>query len=305
MSASSVTRIQKAHQITASCLNKVLKDAYEYYCSEAGTIAGTILSFEDWCQKCHKESPQFYFWHLVLSMELTILSLVRTFREANFTLYCQALCALLPFFFANNNINYARWLPVHLRDMLSLEHKHLDPGVFQESPSGKSSRTFSAIAIDQAHEQANAVIKDECDAIGVTADHSALRRWMVAGPEVSLHATEYEIVSGAKDANKKVRHHEQTARAQLQFFEKVGKVYRVMKEMGNHFQEESADFLTLDTKIIAAPSAGTMVTSHYQTRESRFKAFIGSLDKGDEGSFYDTIKKNKLDFFQHKPSKRF
>ena len=211
MSASSVTRVRKAHQITASCLYKVLKDAYEYYCNEAGTIAGTILSFEDWGKKRLKESPKFHFWHLVLSMELTILSLVRAFREANFTLYCQALYTLIPFSFANNNINYARWLPVHLRDMLSLEHKH--PGVFHEFQSGKfvvfkTIRTFSAIAIDQAHEQANAVIKGEGGAIGVTDDPSAPRRWMVAGPEVSRLATEYEIVSKAKDANEKVRHHE-------------------------------------------------------------------------------------------------
>ena len=41
---------------------------------------------------------------------------------------------------------------------------------------------------------------------------------MVAGPEVSRLATEYEIVSETKDA----RHHKQTARAQQQFFEKVG-----------------------------------------------------------------------------------
>ena len=79
LSASSVTRTQKAHQITASCLYKVLKNAYDYYCKEAGTIAGTILSFQDCCQKRLKESPQFHFWHLVLSMELTILSLVRAF----------------------------------------------------------------------------------------------------------------------------------------------------------------------------------------------------------------------------------
>ena len=124
---------------------------------------------------------------------------------------------------------------------------------------------------------------------------------MVAGPEVSHLATEYEIVSEAKDANEKVRHHEQTARAQLHFVEKVGKLYRVMQEMGNPFQEETADLLTLGTKIIATPGAGEMVMSHYQTRESRCKALIGGLDKGDVGSFYDPIKKNKLDFFQNKP----
>ena len=100
--------------------------------------------------------------------------------------------------------------------MLSLEHKY--PGVFQEFQSGKfvvfkSSHTLSALAIDQAHEQAKDVIKCEGGAIGVTEDPSALRRWVVAGPEVSRLATEYELVSEAKDANEKVRHHEQTAHA--------------------------------------------------------------------------------------------
>ena len=95
-------------------------------------------------------------------------------------------------------MNYTQRLPVHLRDMLSCEHKH--PGVFQEFQSGKfvvykSSRTFSAIVIDQAHEHANAVIKGEGVAIDVTEDPSALRRWMVAGPDVSHLAAEYEIVS--------------------------------------------------------------------------------------------------------------
>ena len=60
LSASSVTRTRRAHQITASCLCKVLKDAYIYYCNEAGNIAGTILLFEDWCKKRLKESPQYH-----------------------------------------------------------------------------------------------------------------------------------------------------------------------------------------------------------------------------------------------------
>ena len=121
LSASSVTKTRQGHQITASCLYKLLKNAYEYYNKGAVANADAILSFETWFQKRLKGNPQFHFWHLVLSMELTILSLVRTFREANITLYCQALCALIPFFFANNNVNYARWLPVHLKDLFILK----------------------------------------------------------------------------------------------------------------------------------------------------------------------------------------
>lgn len=68
-----------------------------------------------------KESPQFQFWNIVLVMELTILTLVRLFRETNFALYHKALYELIPHLFANNKVNYAWWLPMHLQDILLLE----------------------------------------------------------------------------------------------------------------------------------------------------------------------------------------
>lgn len=121
LSVSSFTRTSKMHQVTACCLYMLRKEAYDYQCAEDNEGA---LNFDDWCEKRRKESPQFKFWELVLSMELVVFSLVRFFREGNFDLYCQALASLLPFFFANNNVNYARWLSIHLRDMISLEQTH-------------------------------------------------------------------------------------------------------------------------------------------------------------------------------------
>ena len=107
------------------------------------------------------------------------------------------------------------------------------------------------MAIDQAHEQNNAVIKGDGGAIGVTEDPSALRRWMVAGPEISRLVANYETISGTKDAKKSNRHHEQTETVQRAFFEKIKQLTMVMEEMGNPFEEESGDLLTLDTKDIA------------------------------------------------------
>ena len=93
------------------------------------------------------ENPQFQFWHLVLDMELIIFILIRSFREGNFTLCREALSGLIPYFFATT-VNYARWLPVHLKDMMSLEQQH--PEAAREFHKGKfvvhkSRREFSAI----------------------------------------------------------------------------------------------------------------------------------------------------------------
>ena len=98
--------------------------------------------------------PTIQFWYLILAMELTILALIRSFREANFALYCEALSELIPYFFANNNINYARLVPIHLRDMMSLEQHH--PQVTREFNYGnfvvhKSRGDGSCLKLGGAH----------------------------------------------------------------------------------------------------------------------------------------------------------
>ena len=43
---------------------------------------------------------------------LSILLLIQLFEKANFNLYCQSLTELIPFLFAKNNVNYAKYNPV-------------------------------------------------------------------------------------------------------------------------------------------------------------------------------------------------
>ena len=52
---------------------------------------------------------------------------------------------------------------------------------------------FSAIAIDHAHEQNNASVKDDGGAVGQTENSDALRRWMMSGPEMARLIVEFEV----------------------------------------------------------------------------------------------------------------
>jgi hypothetical protein len=135
LTASSITRTRQVHQITACSLYTLLEEAYEDHSKERAESPEEVLDFEGWCERRKLQSPQFHFWHLVLRMELVILLFIRSFREANFYLYCEALAELIPsYFFANNNVNYPRWLPIHYSDMVSLEQKH--PQLALEFQSG-------------------------------------------------------------------------------------------------------------------------------------------------------------------------
>ena len=293
------------HQITACSLYKLLKAAHTDYSKETDEQHEEVPSFEAWCEHRKLQSPQFHFLYMVLSMELGILLLIRSFREANFFLYCQSLAELLPYFFANNNVNYARWLPIHYRDMVTLEQKH--PQLAQEFQSGnfvvhKSSRQFSAVAIDQAHEQANAVIKADGGAIGMTEDPSALRRWMIAGPEVSHLVAQYEAACGTKEGTEHTSHHEETERAQRVFLQKVEKLSQATQDMGNPFQEESWDQLSLDTKDIAHQTAVELIGTHLEKDKVRFQEFMKGLEWEEESTFYEPIKKSRVDFFRQVPA---
>ena len=180
--ASHVTRTRRAHQVTACSLYILVKKAYLAYSSNLEENA-PHMSFNDWCSSKSADYPQFKFWFLVLQFEIAILIIVRALREGDFNLYVDALTNIVPWYFALDHIHYARWLPVHIRDMVALRDIH--PTAFSEFVNGKfvvkkTTRRFSAISIDQAHEQNNALVKGDGGAVGLTENPAALHRWMVS-----------------------------------------------------------------------------------------------------------------------------
>ena len=163
LTASHVTRTRRAHQVTAASLHILKKKAYSAYKDKLEETQQS-LTFEDWENTMEKKSPHFQFWGLVLHLELTCLRLVRAFREASFALYVDAIRQILPWLFAMDHTNYARWLAVHYRDMQVLPSKQ--PDVYKHFSDGafvvhKTNRAFSSIALDHAHEQVNALVKGQ------------------------------------------------------------------------------------------------------------------------------------------------
>ena len=100
-----------------------------------------------------------------------VMVYVRSIREGNFLLYIDALTKIVPWFFCLGHVHYARWVPIHLHDMVALQFTH--PDVHSQILNGKfvvkkTAHSFSALAIDQAHEQNNASVKGDGGAVGRT-----------------------------------------------------------------------------------------------------------------------------------------
>ncbi len=247
--ASNVTRARYCHQVTAASLSLLKRQAYDSY-RELLPAGVDVLSFDNWCVVMADNYPQFQYWSVALDFELTAFMFVRSIREGNFELYCQSLTAIVPWCFALDHRNYARWLPVHIRDMLQLEVSH--PEIHQQFCKGnfvvqKTSRHFSCIALDHAHEQENEKIKGDGGAIGLTENARALHRWMVAGPEIARVVDEFEQ-SSVTDPD--TTHHDQVPSIQNTFQKNVRALCLAIEESGNPFMEDSNDLYVLDTKDI-------------------------------------------------------
>jgi len=126
---------------------------------------------------------------------------------------------------------------VHLKNMAELTTKQ--PDVARKFSEGhftvqKTQRVFSSIPIDQAHEQNNACIEGDSGAVGLTDSLSALRHWMVAGPDVA------RVIEEFQDGNQywrrqtaDTRHHDHV---QASFVKDVRSLVGVIEEMGNPFE---------------------------------------------------------------------
>ena len=295
LTASHITRTRRAHQVTAASLHLLMKKAYEEYISEESD--GLARPFNEWRNEKMKKYPQFLYWATVLDFEFVCLQLVRAIREADFSLYLKAIRELLPWMFALDSHNYARWLSVHYRDMCELPVKH--PDVCAEFRNGsfavhKTKRLFSSIALDHAHEQVNAIVKGEGGAVGLTENPAALRRWMVAGPELARMVEEFEEVISANESQ---NHHENKPAIQSAFAKDVVNLVSSFEEPGSPFKEVGEDLTALYTKDIMNEEVMRTVRTARQLGEQQFKTFLKERLDDKTKPLTDAIKKNNLPTF--------
>ena len=96
----------------------------------------------------------FHGCKMLFDLQILILMFIRLQRERDFALYVQVLKSIMKYNFAFNH--YTRWLTINVGDLMKLEL--VCPNVYKEFCSGnffvrKTINPFSAIALDQAHEQ--------------------------------------------------------------------------------------------------------------------------------------------------------
>ena len=157
--ATHIARTRYVHQVTALALSALQHIAYD--------SSSSTLSFEVWRNELKKSSPTFQFWDLILRIELSVFVIIRTHREKNLQLYIEALDKIMFIFFALDHYNYCRWLSAHIQDLQTLTDE-VRCVLEQCWVIEKTGNRFSAIPLDQNHEQENAIVKGDGGIISIT-----------------------------------------------------------------------------------------------------------------------------------------
>ena len=97
------------------------------------------------------------FWMSYVDMVEILLGLVRGSREGDWELHFSSISKIIPWCFAYDNLNYARYLSAYLHEMSHLEEEH--PVILEYLRSGGFSvqisedNPFGRIPVDQTCEE--------------------------------------------------------------------------------------------------------------------------------------------------------
>ena len=211
----------------------------------------------------------------------------------------------MPLFFALDHQNYARWVPIFIRDL-----ELLPASIQSEFENGhwtitRSNRHFSSLPIDHAHEQANKRVKGVGGIIGLTENAAMMERWIVTGPEISRVVEEFTCENDADDDDDEDRpHHEEGFASQRRFQCHATDLMDVLMSKVNPFEEDSEDLVTLDKQVCEAMAAAISVHQIESMGQDQYNNFRKSVLESNDKLLTAPIKQNNLLLFHEKKTQR-
>ena len=192
---SSKTKVEDHHQQMMQIL------ANENYMEKVRTFENTLAG-------------QAKFLHNFMKMYEILLQFIRASRQGVWELHLSSLHEMTKYFFAHDQINYARLAPLYLAEMYNLKTfdkqtwDYLSSGHFTVNKNTNQC-SFSSIGVDHALEQENRSLKVRGGIIGLTKNIPALNRFTLSTPELSEICKSFYEINGL-DKHQSTKHYQLT-----------------------------------------------------------------------------------------------
>ena len=260
----------------------------------------TVEKYESFVEKRRAENPTFDYWSSYIDMVQGLLLFQRGTREGDWELHLSSLRQLLPWFFAYDRMNYARYLPAYISEMERLPESH--PTIYNSFLEGEfviqrqDRYGFSQIACDLAIEQTcNRDSKTNGGMKGLTLNKGAVNRWLLSHHHRAAIMKECKLMAG-RDENERSRKDLDVARMERD--EKIlQNLVATIQSMVNPFLYEGEDLISISSGCVAPKDTKDDLTGAYNIGRSCAEAFVETRMKCETDKIFLPIKTNKLKTF--------
>ena len=185
---------------------------------------------------------------------------------------------MCPWFFTFGHTNYARWLPVFLRDMAKLQEKH--SSVHEAFMNGKFSvqrgeGKCSMMALDQSQEHSVKFLKEEGGTKGLYGQSEEKEMIELSRPEVFRILNEFESACFTQADKGAVEHSDSSEAEQTKLLNHLKALCNLITEgtVINPFNETSSDLVTLISTEVMDPEITKSLREASEVGKTMFTEF--------------------------------
>ena len=259
-----------------------------------------VLELKEFSSMRSCESPTFQYWMTFIQMVETLLSFIRATRTGDWNLHLASVRQMLPWFFAYDRVNYARYLTVYWLEMLNLGKTHL--AVQEEFLDGnfvvqqQTNLSFSQTAMDQTIEQTlNRDSKTKGGIKSMTLKKNAVHCWILSFAERAKIQECCEQMAGRKQNSRGRKELDQTRIKQDE--ESVESVVDTMNVMTNPFTTQDEELLNVASGKVAPCDVRMDLERAESLGESELQKYIDQRMQKKEMDMFSPIRAQKLKTF--------
>ena len=229
-----------------------------------------------------------------------LLTSIRATREGTWPLHLECIREMLPWYFAYDHVNYARYLPVYLIHMIQLPETHPEAQLMLQNGEFGVQRTtehgFAQLPIDQTIEQTlNRSTKTKGGIVGFSLKKNAVQRWLLTAHSRALFVDKCRMMTGKKEDN---RLHKETGKSRMKRDEEdVQKVMEVVSSWTNPFQT-SEELSSLSSGCVVTETIKSDLLAAKETGTEALTAFVEDRLLSDSAGFFDPLPKLRLGTFR-------
>ena len=275
------------------------------------TCTHLLQLFQEYLGFLRKGHKLAAFWMSYLDMAEIMLGLLRAAREGDWMLHLESVQAMIPWCFAYDKLNYARFLPYYFATMSRLPIDH--PEVFQHFMQGGFSvqlggeNPFGRIPVDQTIEETvNRDTQTAGGTKGFSLKRAAVERYYLTSEYRSMFVKHLRMMVGCEMSCNK---HPDLQLPRIARDEAdVQSIVRLLEDdWMNPFDTKQSEFVSLSTGTYPAPDiVGDLLSAHKIGTEA-YEAFKRDRleDQAPKTQFHDKMTKKRLKTFsdvRKKPS---